>query len=114
MSKAVNIDIDDLNDIINKLKNTVENSGSEHLTKSEPEASPINTSTNEPRAVTNTDPIIKKDKRGRKPKYATDEERHQAAIIHQREYRKRKKQQFEDMRNQINELTALLEQSNSK
>lgn len=25
MSKAVNIDIDDLNDIINKLKNTVEN-----------------------------------------------------------------------------------------
>ena len=105
MSKAVNIDIDDLNDIINKLKNTVENNGSGHLTKSEPEASPNNTT---------TDPIIKKDKRGRKPKYATDEERHQAAIMHQREYRKRKKQQFEDMRNQINELTAILEQSNLK
>ncbi len=94
MSKAVNIDIDDLNDIINKLKNTVENNTVEN------DAAP--------------DPIIKKDKRGRKPKYATDEERHQAAIIHQREYRKRKKQQFEDMRNQINELTALLEQSNLK
>ena len=94
MSKAVNIDIDDLNDIINKLKNTVENNTVENDTV--------------------PDPIIKKDKRGRKPKYATDEERHQAAIIHQREYRKRKKQQFEDMRNQINELTALLEQSNLK
>ena len=85
MSKAVNIDIDDLNDIINKLKNTVENNN------------------------TVPDPIIKKDKRGRKPKYATDEERHQAAILHQREYRKRKKQQFEDMRKQIDELTAILE-----
>ena len=57
--------------------------------------------------------IIKKDNRGHKPKYAIAEERYQAAILHQREYRKRKQLQFESMQNQINELTALLEQANA-
>ena len=55
--------------------------------------------------------IVKKEKRGRKPKYANAEERHQAAILHQREYRRRKKQQFEDMSNRIKELTELVEQN---
>lgn len=59
------------------------------------------------------EPIIKKDKRGRKPKYATAEERHQAAILHQREYRKRKRLLLESMQNQINELTTLLHQANT-
>ena len=53
------------------------------------------------------EPIIKKDKRGRKPKYATAEERHQ------REYRKRKRLLLESMQNQINELTTLLHQANT-
>lgn len=55
--------------------------------------------------------IVKKEKRGRKPKYNSAEERHQAAILHQREYRRRKKQQFEDMANRIKELTELVEQN---
>ena len=55
--------------------------------------------------------IIKKEKRGRKPKYANQEERHQAAILHQRDYRRRKKQQFEEMANRIKELTELVEQN---
>ena len=95
MTKVVNIDIDSINELINKLNTMVENTeppSGEHL---------------ETEVV--AEPVTKNNKRGRKPKYATDEERHQAAILHQREYRRRKKQQFEDMRKQIDELTAILE-----
>ena len=51
--------------------------------------------------VENVETIIKKEKRGRKPKYANAEERHQAAILHQREYRRRKKQQTFKSKNTI-------------
>lgn len=100
MSKVVNIDIDSINELINKLNTMVENNDSEHLETPSGETTLRPTAEAEP---------VTKNKRGRKPKYATDEERHQAAILHQREYRRRKKQQFEDMRKQIDELSAILE-----
>ena len=108
MSKVVNIDIDSINELINKLNTMVENNDSEHLDLSSPRRH-LETPSGEhlePEVV--AEPVTK-NKRGRKPKYATDEERHQAAILHQREYRRRKKQQFEDMRKQIDELSAILE-----
>ena len=100
MTKVVNIDIDSINELINKLNTMVENNNSEHLETPHVEG---------PETEVVSEPVTKNNKRGRKPKYATDEERHQAAILHQREYRRRKKQQFEDMRKQIDELTAILE-----
>ena len=96
MNQVTASDINVLSELINKL-NT---------------AAQLNTAESEPEPA-EIEVVLKKGKRGRKPKYANPEERHQAAIIHQREYRRRKKQQFEDMQKQIAELTLLLETASS-
>lgn len=51
---------------------------------------------------------IQKNNRGRKTKYATDEERINARKIQQREYRERKKKDYQYMLNRISELEALV------
>lgn len=96
MNQVTASDINVLSELINKL-NT---------------AAQLNTAESEPEPA-EIEVVLKKGKRGRKPKYANPEERHQAAIIHQREYRRRKKQQFEDMKQHIAELIALLKRSNA-
>lgn len=51
---------------------------------------------------------IQKNNRGRKTKYATDEERINARKIQQREYRERKKKDYQYMLNRISELEAFV------
>lgn len=53
------------------------------------------------------EPIVKAH-RGRKTKYATNEERINARKIQQREYRERKKKDYQYLLNRISELEALV------
>lgn len=51
---------------------------------------------------------IEKVHRGRKTKYATQEERIAARKIQQREYRERKKQELQDLKERVKEYESLI------